>query len=139
MTRTTVGNVGSVRTEVRIRRPAHEVWARIEDPSRIQEWFTGIVASSVDGANRIVTLGSGLSMPEEIVTHDPIARRFQYRITFPVFRQHLSTIDVIDLGDETSLIVYAIDAEPRTFALMIGAAAGDALEELRDQMEAGAT
>ena len=40
-------------------------------------------------------------MPEEIVTNDPIQRRFQYRITAPMFRDHLGTIDVIDLGDGT--------------------------------------
>jgi hypothetical protein len=71
------------------------------------------------------------------VTHDSIARRFQYRITFPIFHHHLGTIDVIDLGDDTSLVVYATDADPRTFALMIGAASGDALAELRRQMEPG--
>jgi len=113
------------------------VWARIEDPGCIQDWFPGITASTVNGTSRIVTLGSGFTMPEEIVTSDPLLRRFQYRIDFPVFRHHLSTIDVIDLGDETSLVVYATDADPRTLALVIGAATGDALLELRDQMELG--
>jgi hypothetical protein len=113
------------------------VWARIEDPGCIQDWFPGITASTVAGTSRIVTLGSGFTMPEEIVTSDPLLRRFQYRIDFPVFRHHLSTIDVIDLGDETSLVVYATDADPRTLALVIGAATGDALLELRDQMELG--
>jgi hypothetical protein len=125
----------SVRKEIRIRRPAPDVWTRIEDPGRIQEWFPGIVASTVDGSERVITLGSGLVMPEEIVTTDPIARRFQYRITVPIFRSHLGTIDVIDLGDETSLVVYATDADPRTMALVIGAATAGALAELRVQME----
>jgi len=111
------------------------VWARIEDPGCIQDWFPGITASTIDGTSRIVTLGSGFAMPEEIVTSDPILRRFQYRIDFPVFRHHLGTIDVIDLGDETSLVTYGTDADPRTLALVIGAATGDALIELRAQME----
>jgi hypothetical protein len=125
----------SVRKEIRIRRPAADVWARIEDPGCIQDWFPGITASTVDGTSRVVTLGSGFAMPEEIVTSDPILRRFQYRIDFPVFRHHLGTIDVIDLGDETSLVTYGTDADPRTLALVIGAATGDALIELRAQME----
>ena len=111
------------------------MWARIEDPGCIQDWFPGITASTVDGTSRVVTLGSGFAMPEEIVTSDPILRRFQYRIDFPVFRHHLGTIDVIDLGDETSLVTYGTDADPRTLALVIGAATGDALIELRAQME----
>ena len=127
----------SIRKEIRIRRPAADVWARIEDPGCIQDWFPGITASTVDGTSRVVTTGSGFAMPEEILTSDPVVRRFQYRIDFPVFNEHLGTIDVIDLGDETSLVVYSTDADPRTLALVIGAATGDALEELRSQMESG--
>lgn len=46
------------------------------------------------------------------------------------------TIDVHDLGDRTSLVVYATDADPDTLALVIGGATGAALRELRDQVEA---
>ena len=56
-------------------------------------------------------------MPEEIVTHDRLQRRFQYRITAPMVHEHLSTLDVIDLGDGTSLVVYSADANPSTMAL----------------------
>ncbi len=128
----------SVRKEIRIHRRADEVWDRIADPGVIQDWFPGIVASTVDGTTRVITLGSGISMPEEIITQDPILRRFQYRITVGVFRNHLGTIDVIDLHDETCLVVYSTDADPRTMALVIGAATAEALVELRDQMEARA-
>jgi polyketide cyclase/dehydrase/lipid transport protein len=127
---------GSVRREVRIRRPADEIWAIVGDPGRVQEWFTGIDSSTVDGQTRVVTTGSGLPMPEETVTNDSILRRFQYRITAPMFNEHLSTIDVIDLGDATSLVIYAADADPGTMALIIAGAAGSALLELRDRMEA---
>jgi len=136
---TTVSTGASVRKEIRIHRRADDVWARIEDPGCIQDWFPGIVASTVDDTTRVITLGSGIAMPEEIVTSDPIQHRFQYRITVPLFRNHLGSIDVIDLGDETTLVVYSTDADPRTMALVIGAATAAALIELRDQMEAGET
>ncbi|HEX2383838.1 MAG TPA: SRPBCC family protein [Acidimicrobiales bacterium] len=126
---------GSVRREVRIKRPADEVWAIVGDPARVQEWFTGIDSSTVDGTTCVVTTGSGLPMPEEIVTNDPIQRRFQYRITAGMFNEHLSTIDVVDLGDGTSLVTYAADADPGTMALIIAGAAGSALLELRDRLE----
>jgi len=125
-----------VRREVRIKRPADEIWAIVGDPSRVQEWFTGIDSSTVDGQTRVVTTGSGLPMPEEIVTNDSILRRLQYRITTPMINEHLSTIDVIDLGDGTSLVIYAADADPGTMALIIAGAAGSALLELRDRLEA---
>jgi hypothetical protein len=131
---------GSVRRAVRIARPASEVWEAIGDPARIPEWFDGIVAASVeetpDGLRRVVTTGMGIPIPEEIVTNDPIARRFQYRIVGPMVREHLSTLDVHDLGDGTSLAVYAADAEPSAMALIIAGAAGSALGHLRDRLEA---
>ena len=127
---------GSVRRHVRIACPPDEVWARIGDPSRIQEWFPGIVSSTVDGTARVITMASGLPMPEEILTHDNVQRRFQYRITAPMFHEHLSTLDVLDIGDGTSVVVYSADASPSTMALVIAGAAGNALENLRTTMEA---
>ncbi len=127
---------GTVRREVRIRRPAEDIWALVGDPSRLPEWFPGIIAATVDGNTRTIVTGSGLPMPEEIVTNDPLQRRFQYRITAPIVREHLSTLDVIDLGDGTSLAVYAADAIPSMMALIIAGAAGNALLHLRTLMEA---
>ena len=126
---------GSVRRQVRIACPPDEVWALVGDPARIQEWFPGIDSSTVDGTTRVIMTGSGLPMPEEIVTNDPLQRRFQYRITAPIFREHLSTLDVLDLDDGTSLVVYSADANPSTMALVIAGAAGNALEHLRTMME----
>jgi hypothetical protein len=126
---------GSVRRQVRIRRPPEDVWALVGDPARLQEWFPGIVGTKVDGTSRVITMASGIPMPEEIVTNDAIQRRFQYRITAPMFREHLSTLDVLDVGDGTSLVVYAADADPSTMALIIGGAGGNALEYLRDLLE----
>lgn len=126
---------GSVRRHIRIARPATEVWPHIGDPARLVEWFPGITSATVDGTTRVITTGAGIPMPEQIITNDPIQRRFQYRITAPMFREHLSTLDVIDLDDGTSLVVYAADAEPATMALVIAGAAGNALEHLRTLVE----
>jgi len=126
---------GSVRRHVRINRSAEDVWAIIGDPARIQDWFPGIVASEVDGTTRVITTGAGLPMPEQIVTNDPLQRRFQYRITAPLFTEHLSTLDVLDLDDGTCVVVYGADAVPATMALVIAGAAGNALEHLRDVLE----
>jgi uncharacterized protein YndB with AHSA1/START domain len=126
---------GSVRRHVRIRRSADDVWAVIGDPARITEWFPGIVDATVDGDTRTVTTGAGIPMPEQIVTNDRLQRRFQYRITSGLFREHLSTLDVLDLDDGTCVVVYAADAVPATMALVIAGAAGNALEHLRDTLE----
>jgi hypothetical protein len=83
----------------------------------------------------VITTGAGIPMPEEIVTNDPLQRRFQYRITAPMFREHLSTLDVLDLGDGTSVAVYSADAAPATMALVIAAAAGNALAHVKELVE----
>lgn len=110
------------------------------DPGTIHEWFPGIetcvMSEGDEGPVRTVTLGSGMQLVEHIVTNDPIAHRFQYRITGGVFQEHLGTIDAIDLDDGTSLLVYGTDARPDVMALVIGGASGTALENLRDLVEA---
>jgi hypothetical protein len=126
---------GTVRHEVRIRRAAADVWPFIGDPARLPEWFPGITGATVDGTSRTVITAGGMPMPEEIVTNDALQRRFQYRLAAPVVREHLSTIDVIDLEDGTCLVVYAADAVPDTMALIIAGAAGNALQHLRHLLE----
>jgi uncharacterized protein YndB with AHSA1/START domain len=127
--------VASVRHQVRIERPAATVWELAGDPRRLHEWFPGITACSVDGDVRTITLGTGMQVPERIATCDNVLRRFQYRITAPLFQEHQGTIDVIDLGDGTSLVVYSTDAEPRTMALVTGGATAGALHELKRLIE----
>jgi hypothetical protein len=126
---------GTVRRQVRISCSPERIWELVGDPGRIQEWWPGIVSSTVDGTARTIITAGGLPMPEEIVTNDALQHRFQYRITAPMFRDHLSTLDVLDLGDGTSLAVYSADADPAPLALIIGGAAGSALDNLRTMME----
>jgi hypothetical protein len=127
--------MATIRREVIIDRPADEVWAVVGEPATTYQWFPGMVSSEVDGTVRTVVTASGLTLPEEIVTLDNVLRRFQYRVTGPILKDHLGTIDVFDLGDGRSLVSYGTDCEPAAMALMIGGAAGGALEELRRQME----
>jgi uncharacterized protein YndB with AHSA1/START domain len=127
----------SVRFSTRIERPAHEVWGLAGDPARLHEWFPGIVACQVEGDQRVVTMASGLAMPERLLTVDGLQRRLQYRITAPMFTEHLGTIDVFELDDATSFVVYSTDADPATLALVIGGAAGNALDHLRELLEEG--
>ncbi len=121
---------GSVRHQVRLAAEAETVWALVGDPARLPEWFPGIESCTVEGDQRTVTTRSGLPMPERLLTVDPALRRLQYRITAPLFVEHLGTIDVLDLGDGTCLVVYSTDAQPATLALVIGGAARAALAAL---------
>jgi uncharacterized protein YndB with AHSA1/START domain len=128
---------GSIRREGRIGRSADEVWAVVGRPDLLHLWFPGITSCSVDGTTRTITTATDQTMVEDIVTNDPLQRRFQYRIRSALFKDHLATIDVVDLGDDTSLVLYATDADPATMALVISGGTGGAIDELRRQMESG--
>ncbi|CAN5512174.1 hypothetical protein BH10ACT3_BH10ACT3_08210 [soil metagenome] len=131
--------MASIRRELRIDRSADDVWAIAGDPATIHRWFPGIVSSTVevtdDATLRHVVLGTGIPLVEQIVTNDAITRRFQYRITGGFFREHLGTVDVIALSDQSCLAVYGTDATPDVMALVLGGASGVALENLRDLVE----
>jgi hypothetical protein len=129
---------GSVRRERIIGVPAEQAWAVISRPDILHLWFPGMVDCSVDGDTRTITLGSGMSLPETLLTNDPLQRRFQYRIAGGFFAEHLGTIDVIALDDARCLVVYSSDADPATMAIVLGGATAGALEELARQLEAGA-
>jgi hypothetical protein len=127
---------GTQRYERRIRRPAADVWHLVGDPARLHEWFPGIVECVIDGNLRVITLASGMRLPEEMLVNDSVMRRFQYRITAPLFTHHRGTIDVIELSADECLVVYSTEADPRTMALTIGGGTAGALDELARQMEA---
>jgi uncharacterized protein YndB with AHSA1/START domain len=124
-----------VRRELVIARTPDEVWRAIGDPAAISTWFPGIVTAEVNGASRVITTASGLTMPEEIVTNDPDRRVFEYRITAPMIKDHLGSIEVTETGDGRSLVRYETRCEPDMIALVIGGACGNALHELRRQLE----
>ena len=121
---------GSMRHSIRLDCAADRVWDIVGAPERLPEWWPGIESCEVNGDSRTIFTRSGLPMPEKLLTIDHNQRRFQYRITAPLFVEHLSTIDVHDLADGTCLTVYSVDAEPAVLALVIGGAARAALGRL---------
>jgi carbon monoxide dehydrogenase subunit G len=127
----------SVRREIAIGVSADEAWAVVGRPEALHEWFPGIVDCRVEGDQRTITLGTGLTLQETILTNDPLQRRFQYRIAGAPFMEHLASLDVIALSDDRCLVTYASDADPTTMAVVLGGAMAAALEELRRQLEGG--
>lgn len=130
--------MATVRHHVVVDVPARTAWELLGDPSRVAEWYPGITSCVIEGTTRTVTLGSGLEMPEEIVTVDELQRRFQYSLRVPLVRSHLSTIDVLELDEHHCCCVYGVDADPAVMALLIGGNAGDGLVVAKSMLE-GAT
>lgn len=128
---------GSVRREVTIAVDAAAAWAVVGRPEVLHLWFPDVVDCRVEGDRRTITLASGLTMVERILTDDPIQRRFQYRIEGGMFVEHLASVDVIGLTDNSCLVVYASDADPAPLAVVLGGATARALASLRLQLESG--
>ncbi len=116
---------------------ADAAWSVIGRPELLHHWFPGIDDCVVEGTTRTITTGMGLTLSEELLTNDPLQRRFQYRISGGFFKEHLASIDVIALGPDRCLVTYASDADPATMAIVLGGAMQGALEELARQLEAG--
>ncbi len=127
--------MATVRHHVVVDAPAERAWALLGDPARLAEWFPGITACAVDGTRRTVTLRTGIELPEELVTVDDLQRRLQYSVKLPVLRHHLSTLDVLDLGDGRCCCAYGVDAEPAVMALVIGGNARDGLHRAKSLLE----
>ena len=128
--------MASLRYERRIAASADAVWDVVRRPESIPNWFPGIVSCTVEGNVRTIVTASGLEMPEEILTIDPLIRRFAYRITAPLYRFHLGVIDVIELGSVDSLCVYSTTAEPDPLALIIAGGTIGALDAIQRLAEA---
>jgi Polyketide cyclase / dehydrase and lipid transport len=159
--------VGSMREHVLIFAPVDAVWARVADVPNNSSWFTALDASWCEADPetgrplRMVTTPTGMTMVEDIVRVDAIARRLQYRLRpGPIFDQHLATIDVIDLcelsghppsgppsghppSDHTqkpiTLVVYSTELRPAPLAIAFNGATRAALDTLKQQTESAWT
>ena len=115
---------------------AARAWEVVGRPEVLHHWFPGIDDCEVEGRPARSPPASALSLVEDIVTNDPLQRRFQYKITGGFFKEHLASIDVIELDADRCLVTYASDADPATMAIVLGGAMEGALTELARQLEA---
>ena len=127
--------LGAVRYSSEIARPADDVWAMVGEPARIGDWFPDFASATVEGTTRTIVTKSGMTFDEELLIVDPIMRRLQYRLDLPIISFHRGTIDVIELGLDRSLVVYATECDPRIMALVIGAATKRALDAVTAILE----
>jgi carbon monoxide dehydrogenase subunit G len=129
--------VASLRTHVRIARPADEVWKVVSDAAGISAWFPGIEHATATDGSRSCTLPGGMLLEEDIVNVDDRLRRFQYRITggMPV-EHHLGTVDVLEDG-AGALVVYSTEITPDSLAEVMGPAIEGGVQGLKSHLESG--
>jgi len=124
--------VATYRYHRQLDHPADDVWALIADAGNVSSWFPLVKTSVAEGGRRHLTLQDDTPVVEDIVTTDDESRRFQYAITgggIPV-ESHLSTVDVIEVADGSTLVVYGIELEPAALLDVLGPAVEAAVENL---------
>jgi hypothetical protein len=127
--------MGSARREIHVKCSPTTAWELVGNPARLHEWFP-MESCRVEGNKRWVTLPTHLVLEEDITTHDHDLRRFQYEIVNNfLISEHRSTLDVVDDGHGHCIIIYSTDVKPDVFALIIGGAAGEGLENARRILE----
>lgn len=104
--------MATIRHDIRINRPADEVWALITDSSRWPEWFENLDSVEATESERTVNFSFGVSLAETIVSNDHTLRRFQYAIKegMPV-EKHLGTVDVLEDGPDACRVIYSTDVD----------------------------
>ena len=123
--------MATLRTFARIQRSADDVWKVVGDPSRIIEWFPGLVSVAVEDGVRTLTTKSGLPIVENIVTLDHDMRRFQYSIAGPIpVNYHLGTMDVIDDGQPGCLLMYSTEITPEPMAFVLDGVISEGIANL---------
>jgi hypothetical protein len=93
----------------------------------------------VPPGQRVIANYAGQTIVEQIVTNDPVRRRFQYKLDRALvpITYHLGTVDVIDLEDGTCLAMESTEIDPPALAFPLHAAIQAAFEELKRQVEEG--
>ncbi|MEN0137857.1 MAG: SRPBCC family protein [Rhodococcus sp. (in: high G+C Gram-positive bacteria)] len=124
--------MSSIRSHAILDHDAASVWAVVRDVGSVADWFPSMAQSEPSSSGRRVTLADGSMLIEDTVTLDDDLRRLQYRVTGGdlTVDSHLGTIDVIDLGDGRSVLVYGSDVEPAEIAEAFDGAIGEAVSGL---------
>ncbi len=111
---------------------AADVWAVVREVGSVADWFPAMASSQRTERGRVVMLNDGTELVEDVVTLDDALRRMQYRVSGGDLRidSHLATVDVLDLGDGRSALVYGTDVEPVDVSIAFDAAIGEAVSGL---------
>jgi len=129
--------LGSVRHSKVLAFSAPRVWEIIGDPADLAKWIPDFASCSVEGTTRTLTTKSGLTFDEELHVVDPVTRRIQYELKLPIARFHRGTLDVVATGENSCVVSYATECDPRIMALVIGAPTYRGLVELERQLNEG--
>ena len=106
--------MGTIRSELKTRAPASDVWSAIRDigalHTRLVPGF--VVDTKLEPGARVVTFVNGVTLREPIVTLDDEARRLVWTHEGGRAQHYNGALQVSELGDGTTLVVWTADFLP---------------------------
>jgi hypothetical protein len=108
--------MATARAHSRFEEQPDVIWALVSDPMGVTKWGQGMTAATWDTDTRTITLKSGMTVRERVITIDNDLRRFQYEVLPDEgtgIERHLATVDVLD-DPAGSLLIWSVDVKPDT-------------------------
>jgi len=123
--------------EIRIARPAGDVWAVVGDLERISSWVPVFSGAAVEGDTRTCTMRDGATITERILSRDNVARRYEYEVVDSPFgfTSYRASLEVLPEGED-GRVVWTADLEPETMVAELAPLFEESLAGLKQQLEA---
>lgn len=120
---------------VRIDKPAEEVWAVLGRFDGLENWLPGVESCTVDGDVRKVDT-MGMVIEERLVDLNDAARTITYSIVAgaPV-ETHEATISVAPVGENASDVTWTVSTEPDDAAAFMRDVYQGALDAAKAKLE----
>jgi polyketide cyclase/dehydrase/lipid transport protein len=106
--------MATIRSELKTRAPAGEVWAAIRDIGALHTRLVpGFVTDTkLEPGARVVTFVNGVTLREPIVTLDDEARRLVWTAEGGRARHYNAALEVSELADGSTSVVWTADFLP---------------------------
>jgi carbon monoxide dehydrogenase subunit G len=127
------GEVGKGHAEIKIDKPADDVWAVAGDFEGIGDWMPGIESCVIDGDDRVLKT-MGMQITERLERRDDDGKELIYGIVGGVpVGNHKATITVIPEGN-SSLVTWDVEVEPDDMTEMMQGIYQQSLQALKEHL-----
>lgn len=130
--------MASIRKEIDIDAPSAAVWDAMRDLGALHVRLVPgyVVATRLEGEERLVTFGNGAVARERIVDVDDGARRLVWTVIGGRFTHHNGSAQVLETAGGGSRVVWIADLLPHELAAPIGALMEEGLSVMKRTLEA---
>ena len=126
-----------IHEEILIEAEPDAVWQALSDWGALDERLVPgfVIATRLDGPDRIVTFASGAVLREVLLDCDPIARRLAWTIVDGPYTHHSACAQVFPAGPGRSRFVWIADVLPEQAAAPTGAAMAEGTAIVKRHLE----